>query len=91
MDIVADVRRSLLRQEPLDCIMMIDELQRMAIDYHFQDEIDFLLGLHSEYIATAHDSDTFSDMHSAALSFRLRRQHGHYAPPGEFFHSFFFH
>lgn len=78
---VNHVRSSIVREEPLECLATIHVLQRLGIDYHFRDEIDFLLQQHSHrYLAAAQNCDSLL---SAALSFRLVRQHGQFVPTGE--------
>ncbi|XP_027347337.1 (3S,6E)-nerolidol synthase 1-like [Abrus precatorius] len=65
-------------------LYMVDALQRLNIDYHFQDEIQaFLLRqyLNSNVLAggTGHN-----DIHEIALRFRLLRQQGHFVSPEVF-------
>ncbi|XP_060216026.1 (R)-linalool synthase TPS5, chloroplastic-like isoform X1 [Lycium barbarum] len=58
------------RSEELEKLELIDNLQRLGVSYHFKDEIKQLLG-------TIHLSVAPGDpLYSAALKFRLLRQHG---------------
>ncbi|MED6190126.1 hypothetical protein PIB30_102717, partial [Stylosanthes scabra] len=61
---------------------MIDAMQRLNVDYHFQDEIDAFLQRRHYLISTTSAGATFShhDLHHLALSFRLLRQQGHFVP-----------
>uniref|UniRef100_A0A7N0V7E1 Uncharacterized protein n=1 Tax=Kalanchoe fedtschenkoi TaxID=63787 RepID=A0A7N0V7E1_KALFE len=56
---------------------VVDDLQRLGLEYHFENEIKTLL--HEIYgkfcITREHRNQT--DLHTAALAFRLLRQHGH--------------
>uniref|UniRef100_A0A7N0V934 Terpene synthase N-terminal domain-containing protein n=1 Tax=Kalanchoe fedtschenkoi TaxID=63787 RepID=A0A7N0V934_KALFE len=56
---------------------LVDDLQRLGLEYHFENEIKTLL--HEIYgkfcITREHRNQT--DLHTAALAFRLLRQHGH--------------
>lgn len=60
---------------PKQQLQLIDTIQRLGIEYHFQEEIDQAL------LTTFENFDHFckhnSDLHSIALRFRLLRQHGH--------------
>ncbi|RWR93550.1 S-+-linalool synthase [Cinnamomum micranthum f. kanehirae] len=58
-------------KEPSERLVMIDDLRRLGIEYHFQEEIESLLcGLCENYGA-------LSSLYDVALSFRLLREHGH--------------
>ncbi|KAL7001504.1 lysase, partial [Sarracenia purpurea var. burkii] len=63
---------------PLDGLKLIDNLQRLGVFYHFEEEIKRIL----ERIYNEKD-DSWSipkDLHAMALKFRLLRQH-HYDVP----------
>ncbi|KAK1368637.1 (+)-delta-cadinene synthase [Heracleum sosnowskyi] len=86
-----DARASALREEvrmifnnvvePLDQLELIDQLQRLGLDYHFHDEINRTL----KNIHTGQKNETWEkDLHATALEFRLLRQHGHYISPEGF-------
>ncbi|KAF7802761.1 (3S,6E)-nerolidol synthase 1-like [Senna tora] len=56
---------------------MVDAMQRLNIDHHFQEEIDTFLG--NQFAIFGH-AGYDHDLHQTALHFRLLRQHGHYVP-----------
>lgn len=63
-------------KEPSERLVMIDDLRRLGIEYHFQEEIESLLcGLCENYGA-------LSSLYDIALSFRLLREHGHNVSQG---------
>ncbi|KAL8107949.1 hypothetical protein AgCh_024381 [Apium graveolens] len=67
--------------EPLDQLELIDQLQRLGLDYHFHDEINRTL----KNIHTGLENESWEkDLHATALEFRLLRQHGHYISPEGF-------
>lgn len=61
-------------ESSLQTMYMIDAMQRLNIDFHFQEEIDEFL--RRQYVISSHD------LHQVALCFRLLRQQGHYVPAG---------
>ncbi|KAF8027753.1 hypothetical protein BT93_E0620 [Corymbia citriodora subsp. variegata] len=68
---------------------MVDALERLAIDYHFEDEIEGLLRRHfliSTSQSRSHNIDA-DNLHEAALRFRLLRQRG-YPVPSDVFQRF---
>lgn len=65
--------------EPLDQLELIDQLQRVGLDYHFQDEIKHILN-------NIHNVTWDKNLHATALEFRLLRQHGHYISAGKIFY-----
>lgn len=63
----------------LDNLALVDALQRMGIEHHFQEEIDSIL--QKEY----EDSTCFvkyQNPYDVSLSFRLLRQEGYHVPAG---------
>ncbi|XP_050893879.1 (3S,6E)-nerolidol synthase 1 isoform X2 [Lathyrus oleraceus] len=66
-------------ESSLKGLHMIDVMQRLNIDYHFQEEIEAFLT--REYVCHHHD------LHEIALRFRLLRQRGHFVP-SEVFNKF---
>lgn len=69
--------------EPLNQLELIDQLQRLGLDYHFRDEINYTL----KNVHNGQKSETWEkDLHATALEFRLLRQHGHYISPGNIFY-----
>ncbi|XP_014506575.1 (3S,6E)-nerolidol synthase 1-like [Vigna radiata var. radiata] len=64
-------------------LCMIDVMQRLNIDYHFQDEIEtFLEKQYANYSSAG--SGYGNHIHEIALRFRLLRQHGYFVPEGVF-------
>ncbi|CAK9149891.1 unnamed protein product [Ilex paraguariensis] len=66
-------------EEPLDQLELVDNLQRLGVSYHFEDEINRVL----EIIYNNNGSDDKwhkEDLYAAALRFRLLRQHGYNVP-----------
>nr|GFB89773.1 R-linalool synthase QH1, chloroplastic-like [Tanacetum cinerariifolium] len=69
-------------ENPLSMLEMIDDLQRLGIAYHFQDEIrDSLKMIYYNYYETQNKWDKM-DLNLKALGFRLLRQHGYQVPQG---------
>ncbi|CAL0309454.1 unnamed protein product [Lupinus luteus] len=69
-------------ERSLQKLYMIDAMQRLNIDYHFQEEIDDFLRKEYVIYSTSGDGFDHDDLHQIALHFRLFRQKGHYVPPG---------
>ncbi|KAL2477434.1 Tricyclene synthase [Forsythia ovata] len=61
--------------EPLDQLELIDDLQRLGISYHFQDEIKQILTIINKKYSENHEPE-IKDLYATALEFRLLRQHG---------------
>lgn len=68
-------------EDAFECLMMIDAIQRLGIEYHFQEEIDSVLQTQYMIHTTTHNHN---HLHEAALRFRLLRQQGYYVLPGLF-------
>nr|WNI01967.1 terpene synthase [Psidium guajava] len=78
-----------VRGDSLESLAVVDALQRLAIDYHFEDEIEAFLQRHflistSQYHSHRVDAN---NLHEAALRFRLLRQGG-YPIPSDVFQRF---
>nr|GEV18836.1 R-linalool synthase QH1, chloroplastic-like [Tanacetum cinerariifolium] len=74
-------------ENPLNMLELLDDLQRLGISYHFEDEIrDALEMLYQNYYKTPDKWDGI-DLNLKALGFRLLRQHG-YQISQEIFHNF---
>ncbi|KAF8411307.1 hypothetical protein HHK36_003854 [Tetracentron sinense] len=67
-------------EDPLESLIMIDALQRLGIDYHFQEEIKRSLSRSYENFRTSGDGS----LYEVALSFRLLRQDGYHVPADVF-------
>ncbi|KAL0384407.1 UNVERIFIED_CONTAM: (-)-alpha-terpineol synthase [Sesamum radiatum] len=71
-----------------ELLEVIDELQRVGICYHFEDEINQILGClyEKKYAVGKNNSDSERkerDLYTTALEFRLLRQHGFIVSQGE--------
>ncbi|KAG6499650.1 hypothetical protein ZIOFF_039440 [Zingiber officinale] len=64
--------------EILQIMNLIDAIQLLGLDYHFEKEIDGALSLISK-----HDAKNY-ELYETSLWFRLLRQHGFYVPPDVF-------
>lgn len=69
-------------ENPLDGLILIDTLQRLNIDYHFQDETKAFLERNSMNTTVEHDGS--GNLYELALHFRLLRQEGYYVNAGDF-------
>ncbi|CAI9770019.1 unnamed protein product [Fraxinus pennsylvanica] len=61
--------------EPLEQLELIDNLQRLGISYHFEDEIKQMLTIINKKYSKNHEPE-IKDLYATALEFRLLRQHG---------------
>ena len=61
---------------------MIDAVQRLGIDYYFQEEIGTIL--HRQYVESSARDDSGHCLNEVALRFRLLRQQGYHVPAGEY-------
>ncbi|XP_024986107.1 R-linalool synthase QH1, chloroplastic-like [Cynara cardunculus var. scolymus] len=65
---------------PLKTLELVDNLQRLGISYHFEEEISQVLEMiYNDYYKTQEQWNGM-DMNLKALGFRLLRQHGHHVP-----------
>jgi len=62
-------------------LYVIDVMQRLNIDHHFQEEIEAFLGKQYLNCSTVR-SGYGDDIHETALLFRLLRQQGYFVPAG---------
>nr|AMP42990.1 putative monoterpene synthase [Xanthium strumarium] len=84
-----DVVKMMIRKvgTPSSTLELVDNLQRLGISYHFEDEIRNLMEeIYNNYFKT-HDNWNTLDLNLKALGFRLLRQHG-FQVPQEIFHNF---
>ncbi|KAL6501871.1 Trehalose-6-P synthase/phosphatase complex synthase subunit [Orobanche gracilis] len=63
-----------------DKLELIDVIQRLGVDYHFEKEIDESLHYIHENYPRYNAKDDEDDLRVVALRFRLLRQHGFYVP-----------
>ncbi|KAF2303599.1 hypothetical protein GH714_019895 [Hevea brasiliensis] len=62
-------------------LAMVDAIQRLGVEHLFQAEIDAILQRQYMMMPKTHND---TDLHEAALRFRLLRQEGYYVPAGVF-------
>ncbi|KAL2460391.1 cineole-1 [Abeliophyllum distichum] len=62
--------------EPLDQLELIDNLQRLGISYHFENEIKQILWVINKKYSKIDQDSKINDLYATALEFRLLRQHG---------------
>ncbi|TQD77273.1 hypothetical protein C1H46_037214 [Malus baccata] len=74
-----EVFRNLLSRVGEESLNMIDAIQRLGIDYHFEEQIDLIISSHANTL-----SPQQNDLHEVSLRFRLLRQHGHFVPEDVF-------
>ncbi|KAM1154558.1 hypothetical protein FF1_036875 [Malus domestica] len=74
-----EVFRNLLSRVGEESLNMIDAIQRLGIDYHFEEQIDLIISSHAN--ALSHQQN---ELHEVSLRFRLLRQHGHFVPEDVF-------
>ncbi|KAA8519937.1 hypothetical protein F0562_014153 [Nyssa sinensis] len=64
-------------EDPLEGLIMIDAVQRLGIDYHFQEEIESVL--QNQFMGTENNN-----LYEVSLRFRLLRQEGYHVPADVF-------
>ncbi|PRQ33614.1 putative lyase [Rosa chinensis] len=74
-------------KEPSQKLDLVDDIQRLGISYHFENEIDEIL---KQIYQTTYGSDVEydEDLYTTALCFRLLRQHG-YNVSSDMFNKYF--
>ncbi|GMI68657.1 terpene synthase 02 [Hibiscus trionum] len=70
--------------QPLDQLEMVDNLLRLGVAYHFEDDIHNILGNIYDNNSNQVKRD---NLYATALEFRLLREHGYHSSP-DVFHSF---
>ncbi|XVF25946.1 hypothetical protein REPUB_Repub13aG0257800 [Reevesia pubescens] len=71
-------------EDSLQGMAMIDAIQRLGIDHHFQQEIEKVLQKQYMYMLSCTNSFHDYDLHEVSLRFRLLRQEGYFVPAGVF-------
>ncbi|KAJ0788162.1 putative lyase [Helianthus annuus] len=67
-------------ENPLKLLNLVDDLQRLGISYHFENEISNVLGnLYYNFYETP-EKWTKLDLNLKSLGFRVLRQHGYHVP-----------
>ncbi|XP_059596344.1 (3S,6E)-nerolidol synthase 1-like [Vitis vinifera] len=69
---------SKLGEDAMESMMMIDAIQRLGIDHHFEEEIEAVL--QKQYMKSSIHGDCDEDLYEVALRFRLLRQEGYTLP-----------
>ncbi|KAL5564941.1 hypothetical protein UlMin_028105 [Ulmus minor] len=72
-----------MRDDPLSQLEQVDMLQRLGLSYHFEKEIESIM----KAISTNHTWNK-TNLHAAALEFRLLRQHRYHLEPQDVFNIF---
>ncbi|KAF5728990.1 (3S 6E)-nerolidol synthase 1-like isoform X1 [Tripterygium wilfordii] len=81
---------NIVGEDPIESLVIIDAVQRLGIDHHFQEEINTILqDLYYNEANISHGSGGpgggyFSHLHEVSLRFRLLRQQGYYVSPEVF-------
>ncbi|TKY71585.1 (3S,6E)-nerolidol synthase 1 [Spatholobus suberectus] len=76
---VKHVLKKLISEDPMESLYMVDTIQRLGIEHHFEEEIEAALQK-QHLIFSSHLSDFANNhkLYEVALLFRLLRQRGHY-------------
>ncbi|CAI9756545.1 unnamed protein product [Fraxinus pennsylvanica] len=78
-----DVRELLKSEESenqIESLMLVDAIQRLGVDYHFQEEIEAVLQRHYMEATTSFDGYSNYSLHDLSLFFRLLRERGFFIP-----------
>ncbi|XP_035544712.1 (3S,6E)-nerolidol synthase 1-like [Juglans regia] len=87
LEVCRNVLRNVVAEEeedPFEGLSMIDTVQRLNIDYHFQEEIEAILRRQYVRYITHGEYGHHDELHVVALRFRLLRQQGYYVTPDVF-------
>ncbi|XP_052289239.1 (3S,6E)-nerolidol synthase 1-like isoform X1 [Citrus sinensis] len=76
LEVIKHILIKLGDDDSFEGLAMIDVVQRLGIDYYFQDEIELIL--RRQYSIFFTDGDRYNDLQEVALRFRLLRQQGYY-------------
>ncbi|RDY05319.1 hypothetical protein CR513_10866, partial [Mucuna pruriens] len=77
------VFKKLISKNPMESLHMIDIIQRLGIEHHFEEEIE--AALQKQHLILSNHPTDFVNSHQlydVALTFRLLRQAGHYVHAG---------
>lgn len=84
---IMDVRHMLMEakegKQQLKCMVMVDALQRLGIDYHFQEQIQAQLSRLHLTISGRNSIFESQELDKVSLCFRLLRQEGFYVHTGK--------
>ncbi|KAG7964043.1 hypothetical protein I3843_09G148700 [Carya illinoinensis] len=88
LEVCRNVLRNVVAEEeeldPFEGLSMIDAVQRLNIDCHFQEEIEAILQRQYVKYITHGEYGHHDELHVVALRFRLLRQQGYYVAPDVF-------
>ncbi|KAG2689679.1 hypothetical protein I3760_09G149700 [Carya illinoinensis] len=87
LEVCRNVLRNVVAEvedDPREGLSMIDAVQRLNIDYHFQEEIEAILRRQYVRYITHGEYGHRDELHVVALRFRLLRQQGYYVAPDVF-------
>lgn len=62
-----------------ESLILVDAIQRVGLDHHFDEEIEMILERHS---SNSNFGFIYDDLYNVSLQFRLLRNQGHYVSPG---------
>lgn len=85
-ELKGEVKKMILAaaNDPQQQLNLIDDIQRLGVAYHFQQEIDTALQHMNATFAEYIGSEKGDDLHNASLCFRLLRQDGYPVSSGKF-------
>ncbi|KAK7246639.1 hypothetical protein RIF29_41509 [Crotalaria pallida] len=82
------VFKKLISEDPMESLYMVDIVQKLGIEHHFEEEIEEALQKQHLIFSSSYLSDDGvaddDKLHYIALAFRLLRQGGHYVPADVF-------
>ncbi|KAG2689681.1 hypothetical protein I3760_09G149900 [Carya illinoinensis] len=87
LEVCRNILRNVVAEEaedPFEGLSMIDAVQRLNIDYHFQEEIEAILRRQYVRYITHGEYGHHDDLQVVALRFRLLRQQAYYVAPDVF-------
>ncbi|KAG6696544.1 hypothetical protein I3842_09G152900 [Carya illinoinensis] len=91
LEVCRNILRNVVAEEaedPFEGLSMIDAVQCLNIDYHFQEEIEAILRRQYVRYITHGEYGHHDDLHVVALRFRLLRQQAYYVAPALLFNKF---
>lgn len=81
-----EVKRKLVnkaRQNADNLLSMVDSIQRLSIEHHFEEEIEAILERkHLMLKIQGNQGNNYQELSEVALQFRLLRQEGYYIHAG---------
>lgn len=90
MDEVKQVFVRNIRKNTDECLSMVDSIQRLGMEYNFEEEIEATLERkHTMLRFQNFQRNEYQGLSQAAFQFRMLRQEGYYISPGLFCDNFF--